>query len=121
MSTFSIELPEALTQQIQRKGISQQQIETVLIQVVHLYLRQYQPSETEHGTSPLDNKERRDETLLSNITAQVTNLTDETLPRHTKTLLDVRGSVPASQPQDFDAIRQHVIRTHVQQRVHNGK
>jgi AbrB family looped-hinge helix DNA binding protein len=27
----------------------------------------------------------------------------------TKTLLDLRGSVPVSEPQDFDAIRDHVI------------
>jgi hypothetical protein len=53
-STFTIELPEALTRQIQSKGISQQQIETVLIRVVQLYLRQYQLSETEHDIPSID-------------------------------------------------------------------
>jgi antitoxin PrlF len=32
-----------------------------------------------------------------------------------KTLLDLRGSVPVSGPQDFDAIRQQVIHTHADQ------
>ena len=32
-----------------------------------------------------------------------------------KTLLDLRGSVPVSGPQDFDAIRQQVIKNHVTQ------
>lgn len=30
----------------------------------------------------------------------------------TKTLLDLRGSIPTSEPQDFDAIRAHVVREH---------
>lgn len=120
MSTFSIELPEALARQIQQKRISQQQLETVFIQVVHLYLSQYQSPETEQGTIPPDKEESRDEILLSKITAQMTKLTDKALSPPTKSLLDIRGSVPVSQPQDFDAIRKQVIRTHIQQRVLNG-
>jgi AbrB family looped-hinge helix DNA binding protein len=30
----------------------------------------------------------------------------------TRTLLDLRGSVPVSEPQDFDAIRRQIIREH---------
>lgn len=32
----------------------------------------------------------------------------------TKTLLDLRGSIPTSEPQDFDAIRAQVIQEHAQ-------
>ena len=32
-----------------------------------------------------------------------------------KTLLDLRGSVPVSGPQDFDAIRQQVLKIHADQ------
>lgn len=32
----------------------------------------------------------------------------------TQTLLDLRGSVPVSEPQDFSAIRQQVITDHLQ-------
>jgi len=32
-----------------------------------------------------------------------------------RTLLDLRGSVPVSQPQDFDAIRRRVIKHHARQ------
>lgn len=70
---------------------------------------------------PLDKEESRVEALLSKITTQMTKLTDKTLSPPTKSLLDIRGSIPVSQPQDFDTIRQHVIRTHVQQREPNGK
>jgi AbrB family looped-hinge helix DNA binding protein len=35
----------------------------------------------------------------------------------TRTLLDLRGSVPVSEPQDFDAIRQQVIREHARKVV----
>ena len=38
MATFTIELPDIVTRQIQRKGISQQQLETVFIRVIQLYL-----------------------------------------------------------------------------------
>jgi hypothetical protein len=34
-------------------------------------------------------------------------------PQSIKTLLDVRGSISVSRPQNFDAIRQHVIKTHI--------
>ena len=93
MSTFTIELPEALTQQIQSKGISQQQLETVFIRVIQLYLDDTPPARM---------------------------MADMIPPRHTKTLLDVRGSIPVSRPQDFDAIRQQVINTHIRQRMPNG-
>ncbi len=35
----------------------------------------------------------------------------------TRTLLDLRGSVPVSGPQDFDAIRQQVIEEHARKVV----
>ena len=38
----------------------------------------------------------------------------------TKTLLDLRGSVPVSGPQDFPAIRQQVIEAHIQKKVRDG-
>jgi len=40
MSTFTIELSDTVTRQIQSKGISQQQIETVFIRVIQLYLEE---------------------------------------------------------------------------------
>jgi hypothetical protein len=92
MSTFTIELPEALTQQIRSKGISQRQLETVFIRVIQLYL---------------------DDTSSTKMMA------DMIPPRPTKTLLDIRGSIPVSGPQDFDTIRQQVINTHIRQRMPN--
>jgi hypothetical protein len=94
MSTFTIELPDTVMRQIQSKGISQQQLESVFIRVIQLYL---------------------DETLPTTMS------TDVNLPQPTKTLLDIRGSIPVSAPQDFDAIRQQVISTHIRQRMPNGK
>jgi len=38
----------------------------------------------------------------------------------TRTLLDLRGSVPVSEPQDFDAIRQQVIQQHAHQVIAHG-
>ena len=38
----------------------------------------------------------------------------------TNTLLDLRGSVPAAEVQDFGAIRDQTIREHVRQVVHSG-
>jgi hypothetical protein len=35
----------------------------------------------------------------------------------TRTLLDLRGSVPVSEPQDFDAIRRRVIEEHARKVV----
>ena len=35
----------------------------------------------------------------------------------TRTLLDLRGSVPVSEPQDFDAIRRQVIEEHARKVV----
>lgn len=94
MSTFTIELPDVLTRQIQRKGISQQQLETIFVRVIQLYL---------------------DETLPT------TMVTDVKAPQPIKTLLDVRGSILVSRPQNFDAVRQHVIKTHTRQRMHNHR
>jgi hypothetical protein len=94
MSTFTIELPDTVIRQIQHKGISQQQLESIFIRVIQLYL---------------------DETL------PITKRTDVKLPQPAKTLLDVRGSIPVSYPQDFDAVRQQVIHTHIRQRMSNGK
>jgi hypothetical protein len=37
----------------------------------------------------------------------------------TRTLFDLRGSVPVSGAQDFTTIRQQVIETHVQKVVHD--
>lgn len=93
MSTVTIELPDALTRQIEGKGISQQQLQTVLIQMVQLYLRDDQSAEAEYGISS---------------------------GNHTKTLLDLRGSIPVSQPQDFDTIRQQVIQTRIRKRMSHG-
>jgi hypothetical protein len=94
MSTFTIELPDALTRQIKNKGISQQELETVFVRVIQLYLHE---------------------------TRSTATITDVKLSQPTKTLLDIRGSIPVSNPQDFDAIRQHVIRTHIDKRMHNGR
>jgi AbrB family looped-hinge helix DNA binding protein len=38
----------------------------------------------------------------------------------THTLLDLRGSVPVSAPQDFDTIRQIMIEAHVHEVAHDG-
>jgi AbrB family looped-hinge helix DNA binding protein len=38
----------------------------------------------------------------------------------TKTLLDLRGSVPVSGVQDFDEVRRQTIETHVRKAVENG-
>lgn len=38
----------------------------------------------------------------------------------TKTLLDVRGSVPVQEAQDFEAIRNQVIREHAQKVAKDG-
>jgi AbrB family looped-hinge helix DNA binding protein len=38
----------------------------------------------------------------------------------TNTLLDLRGSVPVSEPQDFAAIRDQVIREHTRKAAHRG-
>jgi len=38
----------------------------------------------------------------------------------TRTLLDLRGSVPVSEPQDFDAIRQQVIQQHAHKVIAHG-
>ena len=94
MATFTIELPDTVTRQIQSKGISQQQIETVFIRVIQLYLEEPLP---------------------------ITMSTDGNLPPPTKTLRDIRGSILVSHPQDFEAIRQQVIHTHIRQRAPHGK
>lgn len=38
----------------------------------------------------------------------------------TKTLLDLRGSIPVAEPQDFAAIRDQVIQEHTQKVVQRG-
>ena len=43
MSTFTMELPDTVTRQIQSKGISQHQLETALIRVIQLYLEEALP------------------------------------------------------------------------------
>ena len=93
MSTVTIELPEALIRQIKGKGISQQQLQTIVIRMIQRYLRDHQSAEAEDGVSSGD---------------------------HTKTLLDLRGSIPVSQPQNFDAIRQQVMQTHIRKRMPHG-
>ncbi|GAK61103.1 hypothetical protein U27_01001 [Candidatus Vecturithrix granuli] len=86
MSTLTIELPETLSKQIQRKRISQQQLETIFSRVLQLYLNEI----------PL------------------TTMNTERTPSHPpKTLRDLRGSIPVTGPQDFDAIRQQVISTQI--------
>ena len=93
MSTLTIELPEALSKQLQRKKISQQQVEMVFFRALQLYL-----SET-----PL------------------TTTHTEMTPSHAPTTLrDLRGSVPVAGPQDFDAIRRQVISTQIRQRMPHG-
>lgn len=93
MSTVTIELPEVLSRQIEMKGMSQQQLQTILIRMIQVYLRDDQPPAAEHGISSED---------------------------HTKTLLDLRGSISVSQPQNFDAVRQQVIQTQIRKRMHHG-
>jgi len=80
MSTLTIELPEALSKQIQRKRISQQQLETEFFRVLQLYLS---------------------ETLLTTTNIEMT-------PSHPpKTLRDLRGSIPVTGPQDGDYTKEH--------------
>jgi AbrB family looped-hinge helix DNA binding protein len=38
-----------------------------------------------------------------------------------ETLHDLRGSVPVSEPQDFDVVRQHVQSEHAQQRSRHAR
>lgn len=90
MSTLTIEVPDALTAQIQNKRISKQQLETMFVRVLQRYLE-----------APQLKPERPSF-------------------RSPTTLRDLRGSIPVSAPQDFDAIRQQVISTRIQQRMSYG-
>jgi hypothetical protein len=94
MSTLTIELPETIARQIESKGISRQQIETVFIRVIQLYVG---------GTPPLRLRP------------------EEKLTQKAKTLSDIRGTIPISRPQDFNVIRQQVITTQIRQRQAHGK
>ncbi len=40
MTTFTVELPELLTQQLQQSGLSAEQMEPLIIRLVQLYLHQ---------------------------------------------------------------------------------
>ena len=93
MSTFTIELPEPLSRQIQSKRISQKQLETLFFRVLQLYLEA--PPSTDTNT-------------------------DVPSSQSAKTLRDLRGSIPVTAPQDFDAIRQQVINTHIRHRMSHG-
>jgi hypothetical protein len=93
MSTFTVELPETLNRQIRGKGISQKQLETLFFRVLQIYLGAPPPT----GTN-----------------------TDGSSSRPPTTLPDLRGSIPVATPQDFHAIRQQVISTHIRQRVSHG-
>lgn len=93
MSTFSVELPEALNQQIRGKGISQQQLETLFFRVLQIYLETSPPANTSTDVPP---------------------------SRPPTTLRNLRGSIPVPDPQDFGAIRQQVISTQIRQRMCHG-
>lgn len=90
MSTLTIEVPESLNRQIQSKRISKKQLETMFVWVLQLYLE----------------------------TPQLNP--DKPSFRSPITLRDLRGSIPVSTPQDFDAIRQKVISTRIRQRMFYG-
>lgn len=90
MSTLTIELPDIVARQIEQQGLSQQELETMVISIIQLYL-----------AAPAKNAEKRSFSA--------------------KTLQDLRGSIPVVQPQDFTAIRQHVITTQIRQRQAYGE
>ena len=90
MSSLTIELPEPLSRQIKMKGVSQEKLQSILIQMIQVYLHEEPVLEEDHDIS-----------------------SGESI----KTLLDLRGSISVSQPQDFYAIRQQVIQTQIQKRT----
>jgi hypothetical protein len=92
-TTVTIELPEALIRQIKGQGISQQQLQTIVIRMIQRYLRDHPSVEAEDGVSSGD---------------------------HTKTLRDLRGSIPVSRPQNFNDVRQQVIQTRIRKRMPHG-
>jgi hypothetical protein len=98
MATLTLELPEPIIQQLKTRGISQQQLNPLLIRLIQQYIRHPQALDIECEGDTYDQGSKPDK-------------------RGAKTLLELRGSVPVTNSQDFGAIRQQIIQTHARKVV----